>query len=458
TGSRMRQFAKKLVAGRPVEVVTLGGSTTAGLGAYLGGDYSKRFEAWLQATFDVSPEQARRRAEESASGSSKGALEDLGGEASNNATHRVLRRGMAAAPSAMFNICYDALVPPTGDLYVLEFAINDWWGNAFNAAPRYDLEQLIRRLLALPQRPAVVMLLQYAHFTASGLPWNSDEHAQSFFGQYYDVPVLSMRNAVMPYIASGARGFQVDTNLLTIITDGKRANVPWTGTEDAEFRLLYHDGVHPADLTGHRVLSDLLVGLVRDSLSDTREVEDPTAAAPMPFALPNNVDAHNSACFLQDSLQALAPADQPGKWTWAASNPAAPSVGGQKWGWQASEPGAALLLALDSRVPAQPDKPAQLVLGLLRSKKRVGSLLVTCVENCTCDPMIHHPYWTKSSSQADFFKQPISQHEHCKLSLTVAEDTQTEGHLIVVRAVMVASAETQLPVDLRDNADGELGV
>jgi len=51
---------------------------------------------------------------------------------------------------------------------ILEFAVNDKADAEFNSPPRRAYEQLVRKLLQLPSKPAVVLLHHYAWWMSSG--------------------------------------------------------------------------------------------------------------------------------------------------------------------------------------------------------------------------------------------------------------------------------------------------
>ncbi|KAF5389729.1 hypothetical protein D9757_006062 [Collybiopsis confluens] len=121
------------------------------------------------------------------------------------------------------------------DLVIVELAIND---------RRYDslaqsYENLIRALLVLPQKPAVinlqVMALMFDSITMGG-----DLHTA--IAQYYDIPTVSLRNVLLPHILKST-----ETNL-----DDTSMEDYWfhNGNEGTDLR---HHGTN-----GHRMLADLL--------------------------------------------------------------------------------------------------------------------------------------------------------------------------------------------------------
>ncbi|KDD72726.1 hypothetical protein H632_c2971p0, partial [Helicosporidium sp. ATCC 50920] len=195
SGERMQGFVSKLLRGQPVKVVTMGGSTTAGRGAYRGRPYPTRVGEWLDRTFP-------------------------------GANHTVVNIGMGATSSTLFSVCNEALIPRDADLYVLEFAVNDRWWDDMESAARKEFELLLRWLLRLPATspesrppakspfspyspdrnstlaamaaapaqpalPAVALLMQFSLFVSRARFHNSAERDLGTIAQYYDVPVLS---------------------------------------------------------------------------------------------------------------------------------------------------------------------------------------------------------------------------------------------------------------------------
>lgn len=97
----------------------------------------------------------------------------------------------------------------------LEFAINDKVDVPLNSPQRKAYEQLIRRLLALPGRPAVVLLHHYAWWMAGGdglkggLFYREPEGQHTALAHYYDLPSVSVRAAVWRLMLAGIDGFKV---------------------------------------------------------------------------------------------------------------------------------------------------------------------------------------------------------------------------------------------------------
>ncbi|KDD71514.1 hypothetical protein H632_c4878p0, partial [Helicosporidium sp. ATCC 50920] len=121
--------------------------------------------------------------------------------------------GISATPSALFNACMRHMVDPTGDLYLLEFAANDPHEEFVEGPTRRAFEQLLRKILELPRRPAVVLVMQYSQRIANKTYYRTSEDVLALFGHYYDVPVVSMRDAVWTQVQEQRRGYWTNATL-----------------------------------------------------------------------------------------------------------------------------------------------------------------------------------------------------------------------------------------------------
>ncbi len=79
----------------------------------------------------------------------------------------------------------------------------------FDNPSRRPFERLLRSVLNLPRRPAVVLVAAYSHMERRGRFWDSAEAAHFTFAQYYDLPLLSLRSAVIEAMVENRKGFQV---------------------------------------------------------------------------------------------------------------------------------------------------------------------------------------------------------------------------------------------------------
>ena len=67
-----------------------------------------------------------------------------------------------ATSSTLAAVCAEKLVPAGTDLVVIEFAYNDAPGVEISSPPRRSFELLLRKLLARPSAPALLLLQHYS--------------------------------------------------------------------------------------------------------------------------------------------------------------------------------------------------------------------------------------------------------------------------------------------------------
>lgn len=78
--------------------------------------------------------------------------------------------GMRGAPSTYFEVCSKRHLPGNVDIVVAEFNINDeaMPSPAMQNPARRSFERLLRKLLSLPSKPAVILLNVFKWFKG---PW-----------------------------------------------------------------------------------------------------------------------------------------------------------------------------------------------------------------------------------------------------------------------------------------------
>jgi lysophospholipase L1-like esterase len=159
---RLRRAFAKARRGEPLTLGVIGGSITCGaIASSPDRGYVASVLAWWRASFPQS-EMRLVNAGLSGTGSLYGAF-------------RVQRDLLEAKP----------------DVVIVEFAVNDAWidGAAY--------EGLLRQILARPNVPAVVLLFMM-YDTGGG-----DQEMQSKVGAHYNLPMVSVRDALWPDIAAG---------------------------------------------------------------------------------------------------------------------------------------------------------------------------------------------------------------------------------------------------------------
>jgi lysophospholipase L1-like esterase len=211
---RLRRTFAKARRGEPITFGVIGGSITHGaIASSPERAYAERVLAWWRARFPQS-ETRLINAAVSGTGSLYGA----------------------------FRVQHD-LLDANPDVVIVEFAVNDAWvdGAAY--------EGLLRQILARPDAPAVVLLFML--FQNGG----GDQKMQSEDGAHYNLPMVSVHDALWPEIAAG--------------------HIRWQD--------YFVDNVHPND-SGHAFTARCVTALLERT--DTEEVlqeRDPLAPLPAPL-------------------------------------------------------------------------------------------------------------------------------------------------------------------------------
>lgn len=158
---------------------------------------------------------------------------------SNGNNVHFIKAGVGGTPSELGIIRFerdvlrDYTVEP--DIIVIEFAVND----EGDETKGIFYESLIRKALKLPNQPAVILL-----FSVFANDWNLQERMIPV-GQHYNLPMVSIKNAVTPQFYK---------------KDGK-------GRVFTKNQFFY-DIYHPSNV-GHRVMTDCLSYLFAQAEKDT---------------------------------------------------------------------------------------------------------------------------------------------------------------------------------------------
>ncbi|KAL7417666.1 hypothetical protein BDY24DRAFT_375666 [Mrakia frigida] len=167
TGTRFREvFRRVQQENLPLRVAVLGGSVSGGHGiGDLGSD-----KIWIRKTYEAMdaayphPDNSLRNA------------------------------AVGAVGSDYFGACWENRIKKEEvDIVFVEHGINDFFGH--DAA--LSMEDLLRGLLDLPQRPAV-LIARTIGLEADMIAVGGDEHLS--VGTYYDVPVISLRPVLLPLL------------------------------------------------------------------------------------------------------------------------------------------------------------------------------------------------------------------------------------------------------------------
>ncbi|KXZ51888.1 hypothetical protein GPECTOR_11g322 [Gonium pectorale] len=342
-------------------------------------------------------------------------------------------------PTPYMIMCLELSVDPDVDLVFVEYTLNDAYNVDMTSGMQeeaalednrivVDSERLLRRLLALPRRPAVVML----HSTPVGLanyPLNHPKHPkgapyrpflmtsedlQGALAQYYDVQYLSLRTALYRLAA--------------------HKDVPGFRWED-----LFVDH-HPGD-AGHKVMADLAVHLLQRTalglLMEPFGQQDAEAAAePLPPPMyPGNEPPGSPMCRAGEGVRSMVTLAEGFDFI-SEGSPAKP-----KPGYVAHEPGSRLQLAVNTdrrAMGAEAGEPVGVYLHHLRSYSGMGTARISCVSGCSCAPAEVDASTRDRVSQTYLAAVAASQARQCVVQIEVLNRTSSGGHKFKVSGVVVA--------------------
>ncbi|KAG2494860.1 hypothetical protein HYH03_007100 [Edaphochlamys debaryana] len=515
---RLRSFMRRMAKGEDLNIALVGGSISYGMGAVEGEpSFGRWLSDWLAAVAPLNPGPppeygppdapaavqptdsigaaggADTHGAFSPSGSAVGAVDRSGSGAASRrsavegaagfqrSSTRTIASGMAngtvvggegrsrvrvinaacpATTSAYMNICLREYLPPElpVHLVLVEYAVNDdpAPSPAMNNEARKSMELLLRKILSLPDRPAVVLLNAFSWFSRYGYKpddgvYYLNAEAQLFdFATYYGLPMLSVKAAAYHQMAAGVQGFKVDT-----LRHQHRYNM--TADPEAQF---YEDPMHPSGLTGHKVIAELIIGLF-------------THAAKTLQRRSWNEASHSASdhCLLGDKLRGIVAEARGFEWVNEGRSPLAP-----KWGFTATTPGSTIAFVAEPPAAAVAAPPAAsspavrpgldpyavglpsaaeggprlvtLILAYLRSYENMGVGLVTC-EGCLCGERAR--IWIKmmAAGSAAFANKPPLDPEEVVLRLEGHWDTRTSQlQLACFPAIMEPGCRVRVTVKL----------
>lgn len=164
---RMKKAIEKAMNGEEVTIAYIGGSITEGAGAStITNCYAYDSYQYFKDTYGK-------------------------GDGSNV---KFVNAGMSGTPSTLGMIRYDRDVMAPADIVFVEFAVND--GDDPTNGDAY--ESLVNNILNKDNAPAVVLI-----FSVFPSKWNLQDRLQPV-GEYYNLPMISIKDAVLPELASGA--------------------------------------------------------------------------------------------------------------------------------------------------------------------------------------------------------------------------------------------------------------
>lgn len=409
--ARARRALHKLAAGLPIRMAFLGGSITQGHGSseYGKTDFVTTVFDWIRKAFP-------------------------------HPDHQLTNGAVAGVGSLYFALCSEWHMPENPDLVVLEFNINDG-GEARGGPIRRAHERLIRKLLNLPSRPAVVEL-SFMHYQQPEW-WDMDspfrfggEDELMVFAEFYHMPLLSVRTMEW--------GNVIQTAMDPKSPEADRLRDMWGPEVDGRM-----DMAHPHH-KGHKYMADLVVHFIFDVLSGLHR--EPLAAideewANKPLSNPlykNNWEAKTlHTCLMAQMVDELVVAKDEG---WALVNEG--NEHKAKWGYVSSTVGSSLTLKVNNLLSesVKPGENVTMLIAYLESYEHMGKFHLTCVEGCTCDPFIRntHELSTPNGPKVSVMRQAsmlVSAAESCLFKLTVREETTSDGHKVKLLGVILSEVQ-----------------
>lgn len=232
--ARLKKAIDKAKNGEDVTIAFIGGSITQGAGAV-----PIHTQCYAYQTF-------------------KG-LCALAGKGTEENIHYI-KAGVGGTPSELGMLRYDRDVLRDGavtpDIVVVEFAVNDEGDETKGEC--YD--SLVRRILASPNKPAVILL-----FAVFANDWNLQERL-SVVGETYRLPMVSTRDTVVEQ-------FYKKSGQGRVVTKSQ----------------FFYDCYHPTNI-GHKIMADGLLKLMKavdESLMDTDDLNLASVKAPLGDAFEN---------------------------------------------------------------------------------------------------------------------------------------------------------------------------
>lgn len=193
---RMKIAIDKAMNGEEVTIAYIGGSITEGAGSLL------NTTTYAQLSYDYF-------------------RDTFGKDGGENV--KFVNAGMSGTPSSLGMVRYERDVlnraESAPDIVFVEFAVND----ADDTTNGDAYESLVRNILNAENQPAVVLI-----FSVFKTKWNLQDRLQPI-GEYYDLPMISIKDAVVP---------ELNSNALT----------------NAEF---FADEYHPT-VPGHKIMADCI--------------------------------------------------------------------------------------------------------------------------------------------------------------------------------------------------------
>ncbi|PRW61062.1 hypothetical protein C2E21_0336 [Chlorella sorokiniana] len=216
-------------------------------------------------------------------------------------------------------------------------------------------------MLQRPSQPTL-LLLQYYPWMRSfgdgvtqGLYYREPETEMTVIGQYYDLPVVSVRAAAWRLMHEGIDGFKADKGAHSIgLNWGNKSIIPQAEAGEVD-QYFYSDGLHPGP-GGARVMAELMIHPLAVAVEEVaegvqvEERQDPRLQGLPPPMIPHSPSIASSACYMLEEFKPLVKKAQ--GFLYRPERPARTSVLAQKWGWSGLQPGEWLQLEVSTMLEA----------------------------------------------------------------------------------------------------------
>ncbi|KAG2493839.1 hypothetical protein HYH03_008056 [Edaphochlamys debaryana] len=192
--------------------------------------------------------------------------------------HHFYNGGVPGTTSAYMSSCVQHHIPEDVDLVLVEYSVNDDPDPSADYKSRRAFERLLRKVLALPSRPAVVLVHFFSWQNGEADFWQSAERDLDEFAAYYGLPSVSLRAAVVPALPASAAAAEALNASAVDAAKGKKgadfaaaygaflnASAP-TAASVLPGGIYAEDPVHPGR-GGHVVIAELLATLCLELIS-----------------------------------------------------------------------------------------------------------------------------------------------------------------------------------------------
>ncbi|KXZ49521.1 hypothetical protein GPECTOR_21g747 [Gonium pectorale] len=338
-----------------------------------------------------------------------------------------LERARRGTQSGYMSSCLQHHLPPGVDVVLLEYAVNDppTPSPTLSDPSRRAFERLVRKVLSLPSRPAVVLVNMYAAGAAKGRYWHNAERDFNELASYYGLPSVSLKAAVVPSAAS---------------------------TPAVSLGAIFNSGKHHPGRGGHVVAAELLITLAQDVLASSARLSAAAADAKAVAAAGNGAPAvegggnltlglrhHLAAPGGGGAADAGLSADAAAALEAVASRPLPPpslvqqpaegwrwtDEGRGKWGWVALEAKRTLRIQVNTQLPGARGNSSQaaaarivLQVAYLQSYSGMGRARLSCVSGCGCEPLDVDAHSERRVSVTAVADVKVSQSPECVLALS----------------------------------------